>query len=684
MKKIALILLLLCSLTQLIWGEEDNYPNYSQLINKYDSLTNNNADLVNVLDIGNSQEQSQVIKAYKFTDNSSPEIDKINILLIGNLYAKDIVETNALYSWAEEMAQNHDTMPYSSYLNNFNIYIIPSLNPDGLDTVLETNNFILLTNDNSVNLNRNFASNWVHGDNEDQNNKGNYAYSEGETIALKYFLENHKIDFCFFNLTEELGQREINFPYNWAEVRQSPDYQALYSLTYKLADIAGENWSSSPNFEKNGNLLDELYLNYGVIPFAISYDQHYILPDPNEIQNNKQIFKLIVHQFFDMLIDYNENSPLETGMEIVQVIDSVSQEPIAAEIAIDGLDTTAFQNNKSNSLNGKFYRFVPEGTYYLIVRKKGYLTKYQQFTINNQQQNTTQIELQPLSPATINIEVFHDDQHLASTLIMQQEGFEDIISINGSISIETFEGQHEFTLITEGFAPIKRSIYIQAGNNNLHFEPGYTNHIFYEDFEGTCCLWIMNGPWLVVNDSTHNSYFIKDSYSDNGFYNVDADYTLVMSSPLSLIGYTGQDVYLHFEHSVYTEWDNDFVSVEVSYDDANWISIYKFAGNSFGWKHELISLNNFIENDLYLRFRLKDGIEGNANHIMLTDPGWKIDNIQITASVSSVANDDHVVIKPEQSKVSIYPNPFNPVLHVKYETPREVDTAEIKIFNVKG
>src|SRR5690554_7112860 len=41
---------------------------------------------------------------------------------------------------------------------------------------------------------------------------------------------------------------------------------AFNKLAQNTANIVNNNWIHNPNTERNGNLLDELYVNYGIIP----------------------------------------------------------------------------------------------------------------------------------------------------------------------------------------------------------------------------------------------------------------------------------------------------------------------------------------------------------------------------------------------------------------------------------
>ena len=69
---------------------------------------------------------------------------------------------------------------------------------------------------------------------------------------------------------------------------------------------------------------------------------------------------------------------------------------------------------------------------------------------------------------------------------------------------------------------------------------------------------------------------------------------------------------------------------------------------------------------------------------MLTDPGWKIDNIEITGSVSTVNTQELLIEKPNLPIINTYPNPFNPLLNISFDIKNKTEILDIKIFNIKG
>ncbi len=695
-------MLLLYSLS--LWSDEYNYPDYNQLLSLYNETVNTYSQWAGSVIIGNSQTGHQNMIAIKLTNPNFPDNNKKNLLVIGSVYAKDIPAVNATYLWMKELLQNAEQAPYQQFLQQFNILIIPTLNPDGMDYVLNHSLYELLSNtrdlnsnnifdpeSDGVNLNRNTGFNWVHGDSyansgSNQYYRGNQAYSEKEMQALQQLLNEEKIEFSVMNITDTDSNFKVVYPYNWAQLRPSPDYIPFNMLSENISNamnVIDNQWSAQANTKRNANLSDELYVNYGITPITFSFEDYSVLPDSSALYHLKNQFQAGIQAFMNHLINYQDVTSNKPGLLELLVIDNQNNSPLAAEIRIDQKHSNAFKRNLSNAENGCYYRFLDEGNYTITVQKKGFNPSVQNISIGNNQHLNLQVVLERLAPAQINIHLSLNNETAQGRIRIQKDHYEETIEVNGSAVFETYEGQHEFTLLSDELAPMKKSVYIHSGINEINFDLDYTNHSFTEEFESSCCSWIMNGPWLVVSDSTHNSQFITDSWSGNGFYEVNANYDIKISYPISLFGYDDQDVYLTFDHSVYTEWENDYVTVELSYDNISWSSIYKFAGNTEGWQKQVLSLNGFKNHDVYLRFCLKDGIEGNPNHTDLVDPGWNLDNIKVIASTSQLDNQD-VITQIQKTALHTYPNPFNPTLNISFSSKDIIQKAELKIFNIKG
>jgi len=119
--------------------------------------------------------------------------------------------------------------------------------------------------------------------------------------------------------------------------------------------------------------------------------------------------------------------------------------------------------------------------------------------------------------------------------------------------------------------------------------------------------------------------------------------------------------------------------VEISLDRQNWTSIWSRCGKLDEFRRELVSLDEYDGQSIYLRFRLTD----QSSNVELTDPGWTIDNICVITGVSTAAEDAYL---PELPKVVLqqnYPNPFNPQTTIRY-TLTEPAEVSLAVYNLKG
>ena len=181
------------------------YTDYNGLIQKYTNLQNQYPNLIQNFDIGLSQSDNSPVKIFKMTNNNN-NYNKKNLLFIGSVYAKDLVNANLLYNSVLDLLNSNNPELLNS-LDNATVWIIPTLNPDGYNFAFNQNNLSFLgnTHDNNnnntfnpdldgVNLNANFPFNWIHGLDLNAGNqffRGNSPLSEKESFALNNFLNNH-------------------------------------------------------------------------------------------------------------------------------------------------------------------------------------------------------------------------------------------------------------------------------------------------------------------------------------------------------------------------------------------------------------------------------------------------------------------------------------------------------------
>jgi hypothetical protein len=83
-------------------------------------------------------------------------------------------------------------------------------------------------------------------------------------------------------MTDSIQQNKIIFPYYWASVRKSPDYNPLLTLSQNICSLPGLNaiYSPYPNQSRNGNLIDFMYAQKGITPcrFHFPTSKTFLIP----------------------------------------------------------------------------------------------------------------------------------------------------------------------------------------------------------------------------------------------------------------------------------------------------------------------------------------------------------------------------------------------------------------------
>lgn len=161
MLRIYMTILLLC----LAFAEEsviktDSYHNYDDLLTLFTDLHERYPDLTQLHNVGTSVKGRQLL-ALQITDNVNiSEPGEPMFKYIGNMHGNEAVGREILINLAQyllfQYQENNDRI--RKIVDTTNIFIMPSMNPDGFEAAKEKDCLGVegRENDNSVDLNRNF------------------------------------------------------------------------------------------------------------------------------------------------------------------------------------------------------------------------------------------------------------------------------------------------------------------------------------------------------------------------------------------------------------------------------------------------------------------------------------------------------------------------------------------------
>ena len=149
------------------------------------------------------------------------------------------------------------------------------------------------------------------------------------------------------------------------------------------------------------------------------------------------------------------------------------------------------------------------------------------------------------------------------------------------------------------------------------------SEIFFDDLESGELNWQKEAPWALTTDRHYSS---GHSWTDSpaGDYSNNANTSLRLQSPISLVGFQGAK--LSYRLWLQTESGYDGIFIEGSIDATNWIILQGYTGSTDGlWflmEEDLSQFDN--QSSVYIRFRFKSDFSN-------TYDGAYIDDITISA-----------------------------------------------------
>lgn len=714
MKKHLLLAIVLLAVS--IAGYADTLPTcyytYDQITQMLANYQAQYPDIAKRVQIGFSQQDHLPIYAMRISDNVNTDEEEPALLFVGQVHAEEVLGVQITMSNIQEILANRYQLPYNQWINQLDMWFVPTLNPEGHNVVtsnLDTsyrknkrdnnNNGIfdfstLIGNDyDGVDINRNFSFNWAHGDTLGQSGavgqelwdyyRGPAPMSESENIAIKNLCDQYKFVYSIVwhsSRTGNLSEKGY-YSYNWKEVRPSPDVafaSAICSgVTSQITTQAGgASYQSLPNLSRRGAFHDWLYQQYGTFQILIECGTRFIQPDSllmvDTVNRCNNGVRWMLNRALPVSSAVSSSSML-TG----NITDAVSNAPLEAEIIVEGYHREWFRPRTSNPATGRYFKALPTGQYTIRLRKRGYWdTVVPNVMVNNGSWTMRNFTLQPRQPVTFVGSVRSGNTPLNATIKL----FEIqpvIIPVDGNYIFQTFEGEYRIEVRAEGYYPYIGTISFAPGTAEHHFQLSPANVIFSETWESGMDGWQKNGPWVLQNELAVDGYAVTDSWGGWGFYDMNCDWWIRTQNPISIPSQGA--TMLMFDSHLYTEWDYDIASVEASADTTQWTAIWQKSGQHDYFNHEYVDLASYAGSSIFLRFRLVDqSIDED-----LTDLGWTIDNIAVVTGTSTATDDPSQVPGTMAVLHQNYPNPFNPTTTISF-TLGSSSNVNLDIYNIKG
>lgn len=267
-----------------------DYHNYSEARELILSIAQTHPEIAKVFDIGDSWEKAngvadRDILALKISDNVAVDEDEPEVLIVALHHAREWPTVEIALAIAENLTSAYGSDARTSWLvDNREIWIVPVVNPDGLDYSMTMDDTWRknrdMNNDGTygVDLNRNYNGSengdpggaWGGaGSSNDTSSEiycGEGPFSEPETQAIRDLVLNRSFQIA---LDYHSYGDWVMWPWGYADV-QTPDDGDIVRIGDQLATSNGYYASQSVfMYPTTGDSLDWLYGAADVYPFCL-------------------------------------------------------------------------------------------------------------------------------------------------------------------------------------------------------------------------------------------------------------------------------------------------------------------------------------------------------------------------------------------------------------------------------
>ena len=704
---------------------DERYHSYFEIESFLDSLTQvyDFDSEFRVYQIGYSEEENLPIYAVKISDNVEFKEDEPRVLFVGQLHAEEVLGVEAVLDLILLMLDPPpEEMQHMNIIKqNIETWIIPTLNPEGLNVVHDgldvsyrknkkdfspqgpwPNNFFdydsaIGEDIDGVDLNRNFDFNWVFGDTFMEPDPSDYAahydyyrglnpWSESEIRALRDLaLEN---DFLFSIIWHSARSgrysEKVFSPWKWDGDKRTPDDASIKIIGDQIAEIiikenSTESYQSSYSGSRRGNAHDWFYQATGTFQYLIECGTSNLQPDSALVEDTIDRLMPGMLLLLDRTIGYNTDASQITGL----ITDGESGSPLEdVVITIQGLHSGVQQPRKTDEF-GRYRRIVEPGTYSLEYRKNGYFPLNFTVTANPSSptiQNVTMTPI-PLHNIEINISSFQWPVVLEENpfLIIDNSDMSDTIQMDFSHNhnLEIPQGEWRFTLYWDFLIPWQQNITV---NNDLELnidmqEPLWVKNIFGFPIIDNSSFNIIEGSWVFDNNMVR-------SQNELFYANADSlDSIFVLESQLYSFSETMDMIVLRIDHQWELEWDNDSITISLM-DSTEIINQMFLVGHQWNQstRQRLVAIDTNGINNIKVKLELKRDKTINYR-------GYNIYDIKLFAGNNFTLGSiiEQSPINQNTSKISvseIYPNPSNGIINIDFiNSP---GPASIVVYNLLG
>jgi carboxypeptidase T len=289
------------------------YHTYDEMTAILFNLAANNSDIMAVTSIGKTYE-GRDLWMVKLSDNVNVQEDEPEVLFMGAHHGNEKPGYEVCLYFIRYMIENYHNMSINGIreaINNTQIYILPMVNPDGVEAGtrknLEPNHgyfgFNKAVTSIGVDLNRNYNYKWFllcllprlylgstsYVDSSDVY-RGEKPFSENETQAIQRFVDAHNITIAISYHT--FGE-EILYPWGYTS-RPPKNKDRFISIGENISSFDHYTVAQSIGlYPTLGDACDWMYGTHGILAFTIELGRSYAPTNPAELNEICRVHAIV-------------------------------------------------------------------------------------------------------------------------------------------------------------------------------------------------------------------------------------------------------------------------------------------------------------------------------------------------------------------------------------------------------
>jgi carboxypeptidase T len=369
------------------------YLDYPDIIDELYTTENNYPSICKVYDLTtlynlSSTYEGRHLFALKISDNVAQDEDEPNFLMVSNHHAREVVTpVLALYA-IEQLTTGYGTnATVTAAVDNYEIWIAPSWNPDGYSYVYHSDNnwrknryYFPQYGTYGVDLNRNYPIGWYSSGSGssnpiDETYKGPSPASEIETQTMMIFSDDRHFAkvLDYHSYGREVLYSYLSLTHPFTSFLQSEAQRLSVAVGYggatRLASADGENYQWHLAF--NGSYANLIETHTTFQPTYASALSEAALVWPGTLWMLQRPISISGH-----------------------VTDAATGAPLVANITLEGIQFTNGEYYMSEPRYGRYHLFLPPGTYTVNFSAPEHHPQTRQITITLSSEEILDIPLE--------------------------------------------------------------------------------------------------------------------------------------------------------------------------------------------------------------------------------------------------------------------------------------------------